>query len=426
MKGIRMLQLMIDEKTGKLRKAPLIIIIFLLVGVFTLTLTLNARNTKELISYTEESIKDELIAIGMAAVEIIDPAAIQRYTSMDRIRADLANYNMTRGRLRQLVNAASVEYVYVIKEIGGEYYFIYDTDTENEEVFIPYELSDVHKRAFNGERAADVLNIQDEYGTFNGGAVPIYHNGDIIAIMCVDASDMWLKQSRQAATRNQVILAVSIATALCLLMAFLVYLLHKVAEMQETLHAMAHKDTITGLPNRLYLLEYLEEHTRAKRDVPFALMFIDLDNFKRVNDLAGHDAGDELLRNVGDFLKEETRLAETFHPSAGYINVSARVGGDEFIQVYPGVDTIEEADKLAQHLFATFAPERVSRYIEKYNVSLSIGVALYPYHSANYHTLIKYADTAMYVAKKAGKNQYRLYADGMVGEEQDPDRVIGR
>ena len=96
---------------------------------------------------------------------------------------------------------------------------------------------------------------------------------------------------------------------------------------------------------------------------------------------------------------------------SGALNIAARVGGDEFIQVVGGVDTAEKAAEIAGRLLADFKSQHLDRYIEKYNVGLSVGVALYPYHSDNYHVIIKYADMAMYAAKHAGKNQFCVYTD---------------
>ena len=259
----------------------------------------------------------------------------------------------------------------------------------------------------------------DEYGSFNTGAVPIYRYSNLVGIICTDIQDTLITENRRASQQNGIILAVSMAVVLAALMSFLFYLLRKIKDTQGDLRRMAHNDHITGLPNRLYLFEYLDEHMALKPKVPFALVFIDLDNFKSVNDLAGHDAGDELLQKIGSFLNIESRNAKTFHPSAGYLNVSARVGGDEFIMVYPGASTKEDAERIVGQIYDDFKPAKISRLIDKYHVSLSIGVALYPYHSENYHALIKYADTAMYQAKKAGKGQYRIYTENMRGKEEE-------
>lgn len=176
-------------------------------------------------------------------------------------------------------------------------------------------------------------------------------------------------------------------------------------------------DNVTGLPNRQHLMEHLVELTADPIKGAFGLVFIDLDNFKVVNDNAGHDAGDELLRSIAQYLDHALYDTMSFRPSAGKLNIAARVGGDEFIQVVNGLDTHEKAALVAEKLLDGFKSGHMSRYIEKYSVGLSIGVALYPHDTEDYHVLIKYADIAMYHAKHGGKNQYRIYTDEM-GQEQ--------
>jgi diguanylate cyclase (GGDEF)-like protein len=178
---------------------------------------------------------------------------------------------------------------------------------------------------------------------------------------------------------------------------------------------MANFDAITGLPNRRYLMNYLKSIStdENKTKASFALLLIDLDNFKSVNDNAGHDAGDALLRHIAAYLDSAHENSKSFRPSAGMLNVSARIGGDEFVQIFPGVETETDAAIIAQKLLRNFSSQTLDRYIQKYSVGLSIGVAICPLHSDDFNVLIKYADLAMYHAKKAGKSAYRVYEDEM-------------
>jgi diguanylate cyclase (GGDEF)-like protein len=176
---------------------------------------------------------------------------------------------------------------------------------------------------------------------------------------------------------------------------------------------MANYDKLTDLPNRRYLLECLAEYTAKEQKTPFALFFIDLDNFKQVNDNAGHDAGDALLQRVALYLQNAHENSGVFRPGPGSLNVAARVGGDEFILIIPSMSEKSAAESFADEIVKGFHAEPVDKYIDKYGVGLSIGVALYPEHTENYHVLIKYADIAMYHAKRAGKNRYRVYYEEM-------------
>jgi len=174
-------------------------------------------------------------------------------------------------------------------------------------------------------------------------------------------------------------------------------------------------DVLTGLPNRQFLMTYLPEiaDISIKKNIPFALLLIDLDNFKKVNDGARHDAGDELLRHVAVYLGNVHENSKSFRPPPGALNVSARIGGDEFVQIVLGAGTEDEADMAAKKVLDNFSSPSINRYIENYQVGLSIGAALFPYHAENFKVLIKYADIAMYHAKNSGKNTCRICNDEM-------------
>lgn len=396
------------------RKVIAITVAFIII-VLGIVAGMDIKNTMELQNILEESVKSQLISISIAAREMINVDAFDRYNSVKDTAQDSAAYEQTLTQLRQLATNVGASYIYALKMIDGVPMFVFDTDVENPEIFISYELSPVHEAAFAGKESADVMNVEDLYGTFNTSAVPIWKDGRVIGIISTDIEDVYLQQSRKAATTNAIILLIVMVIAMGVLLAFVIVLLKRVERMQSHLAHLAHHDTITGLPNRQYLLEFLGNVTspKNKKQTPFALFFIDLDNFKQVNDRAGHEAGDELLRSIAQYLDSAHEGVKAFRPAAGKLNIAARIGGDEFVQVVSGISTVEEAAKAAERLLEGFKTQVSDRYIEKYGVGLSIGVALYPYHTTNYHVLIQYADVAMYYAKRAGKNTYRVYEDEM-------------
>ena len=162
----------------------------------------------------------------------------------------------------------------------------------------------------------------------------------------------------------------------------------------------ANFDLLTGLYNRHALMEALRKQIAgAKRHhAKFSLLFIDLDGFKQVNDDLGHEAGDELLREVAHRLREITRGTDTL----------ARLGGDEFTLIMPDCTTEEAAAEVATKLLCTLgAPYFVMS--EEAQVSASIGIALFPSHGQTCKSLLKHADMAMYAAKRQGKNRYVIY-----------------
>lgn len=403
-----------QQKLGKNR--VLCIVIVFMIAVLGIVAGMNIKNTRDLRGILEESVRSQLISISLAAREIIDVDAFVSYNSVADVQADQAGYDETLRHLRQLAADVGAEYIYALKEIDGQYYFVYDTDPLDEEIFIPYQLSPVHQRAFAGAEAADIMNVDDLYGSFNTGAVPILQDGRVVGIVSADIEDAYLARSAAASRTNTIVLIATLVVVMAVLVVILVRLLRQVRRMQQRLEQMAHYDTITGLPNRQYLLDHLASLTSRPDGPAFALFFIDLDNFKAVNAGAGHDAGDELLRHIASFLENAVQDSISFRPAPGHLNIAARIGGDEFVQVVNGVGSADEAAALAATLLADFQKLPIDKYIEKYKVGLSIGIALYPLHSDNFHVLIKYADVAMYNAKRDGKNSYRLYTDEMSGE----------
>lgn len=369
------------------------------------------KNTGELNNILEESIKSQLISISIAARGILDVDKFDSYNSMEDINNDIEFYEETRARLRSLQEQVGAEYIYALKLIDGKYYFVFDTDYEDEAVFIEYEIYPVHERAFLGEESAGVMNVIDEYGNFNSGAVPILKDGKVIGIISTDIEDTYIQESNQTAFNNYFILILSLVITIGTMIVIISLLLKNINKIQDKLFRMANYDVLTGLPNRQYLMSYLTTLVKKTSDkqVPFALLLIDLDNFKKVNDNAGHDAGDELLRHIAAYLESIHENAKQFRPAAGILNVSARIGGDEFIQIIPGIATEDELQMVIKKLLDNFSSNTLDHYIEKYQVGMSIGAALFPYHSENYNVLIKFADMAMYYAKNSGKNTYCIY-----------------
>lgn len=172
-------------------------------------------------------------------------------------------------------------------------------------------------------------------------------------------------------------------------------------ERQESLHQLANYDTLTGLPNRAMFRDRLAQALRlsGRNTEKLAVIFIDLDDFKLINDTHGHRVGDLLLNEVSRRLEMETRGDETL----------ARLGGDEFIIFLQNIKSanlaIQVARKHLQNLLAPYLIEENQLFI-----SASIGIALYPEHGDTAEILVKSADIAMYQAKEKGKNQIEFFS----------------
>ncbi len=169
---------------------------------------------------------------------------------------------------------------------------------------------------------------------------------------------------------------------------------------EEEVRYLAYHDTLTGLPNRRLLEDRLRQAVFAaqRRDAGLAVMVVDLDNFKVVNDSAGHKAGDSVLREIANRLMGCVRKADTL----------ARQGGDEFVIVIPDLALEADCSVVAEKILRTLVPEiRVDG--RTFTIGASIGISLFPGDAGDGEALLRNADVAMYRAKKLGRNNYRFY-----------------
>jgi diguanylate cyclase (GGDEF)-like protein/PAS domain S-box-containing protein len=170
---------------------------------------------------------------------------------------------------------------------------------------------------------------------------------------------------------------------------------------EEQLRHQAFHDGLTGLPNRQLLQDRLERAIEAARrdGHQIAVLLMDLDRFKDVNDALGHSAGDRLLKLVAERLKEAVRRSDTV----------ARLGGDEFVLVANGPDGRSAGDLVARHVLEFFS-QPFDLDGRSLHVRLSVGVALFPDHGATPEMLMKNADLAMYHAKESGRNTFAFFS----------------
>jgi diguanylate cyclase (GGDEF)-like protein len=171
--------------------------------------------------------------------------------------------------------------------------------------------------------------------------------------------------------------------------------------LERLTHDATH-DGLTDLANRNLFISVLNYSIAAAQRCKGTLgvLFIDLDGFKAVNDTHGHDVGDEVLQKVAMRLTRECRESD----------VVARVGGDEFLILVPGISKQEHFAKFAEHLVQALSTPLYVGHLEMH-IGASIGIAVYPQHGQSTAGLIKAADAAMYKAKRAGKGQYRFFSD---------------
>jgi len=176
-------------------------------------------------------------------------------------------------------------------------------------------------------------------------------------------------------------------------------------KMEERIHFLAHHDSLTHLPNRELFQDRLttsisrskRNHQRASDQWKIAVMMVDLDHFKMVNDTLGHLQGDLLLKAVANRLQNAIRQSDTV----------ARMGGDEFMLIFENVTGQEDAEVLGKKIQDIFAPSFLINDLE-YHITASIGIGLYPEDGEDFETLIRAADVAMYRAKLE-RNRFCLF-----------------
>jgi diguanylate cyclase (GGDEF)-like protein len=180
-------------------------------------------------------------------------------------------------------------------------------------------------------------------------------------------------------------------------------------EQEARIAHMARHDMLTGLPNRAHLLEVLDAGmNEARSDMRVAVLFIDLDRFKQVNDTLGHLMGDDLLKAVAARLRDTVRHSD----------LVARLGGDEFVVMHSSADPIKESAELASRIIAALvAPFRISG--RRVDIGASVGIAIASHDSVDATTLLSRADSALYQTKAAGGTGYCFY-----GREGETTRAL--
>ncbi len=187
-----------------------------------------------------------------------------------------------------------------------------------------------------------------------------------------------------------------------------------VADGQARLQHLAHHDPLTGLPNRVLLRDRVTQAlaTAARRDEHVALLFVDLDRFKEVNDTLGHAVGDALLCHVADQFSGLLREQDTV----------CRQGGDEFAIVLTDVDSVAGVGQAVERVM-TLSNRRATIQGHELPMSMSVGIAMFPRDGKDFDGLMQCADTAMYRAKASGRNAYRFYDPQMNVEATERSRL---
>lgn len=273
----------------------------------------------------------------------------------------------------------------------------------------PYRKGDIGNTLAGGHSFPPL--VKSDHGTYVDVAVldhieRLYSfrrigNYPLVVVVGLATDDIYAGWRKRAFAIGIVTATLDILTIMLVLM-FGAQLRRRLA-MERQLQTLAWFDALTGLPNRAQLnKETLRILTDATHNASqFAILFIDLDRFKRVNDTQGHSAGDEVLSEVARRLRNHVRGED----------VIGRLGGDEFLAVLHNCDVHRAAHVAGRILQALYQPITVNaKFDTNITLSASIGVSLYPHDGQDTDTLLRSADMAMYKAKSAGRNQVHFYA----------------
>jgi diguanylate cyclase (GGDEF)-like protein len=262
----------------------------------------------------------------------------------------------------------------------------------DDETAVPSREKLVTRREYTVERREDAAHLREDAAHRREGTATLRERAIRAADTVQAASDDHLVMAQQANAQ----LVISVIEA------------HKLAEQVETtktqLHHLAHHDVLTGLPNRMLLQDRLSQAIELahRQGTQLAMLFMDLDRFKHINDSLGHAVGDQLLQSVAQRLVSCVRHSDTI----------SRQGGDEFVVLLSNIKHAEDAALSAQKILAALTAPHLIDQLELH-VSVSIGISTYPDDGQDAETLLKNADSAMYHAKESGRNNYKFFEHEM-------------
>jgi diguanylate cyclase (GGDEF)-like protein len=379
--------------------------------LFFLTLLIGIMFSIYVSHAQDEEMRDNLITYTNTIEQSIDwkPFSATLNTNPNRIKpSDLAQLEL------QLKNACKANsechFIYLLYQDNNQVKFLLDASSQPPseisqlgEVFV--EASDELKHVMNTRRPYVEGPVTDHWGTWVSTRVPVtstIHTPNFVMLSIDVAATDW----NRLVLKKTIVPVITTLIFLGILIGF--FYQNKVRDRLffEQLHStselndLANNDALTGLPNRRLLEDRMTQALKsAKRTQHIvAVLFLDLDNFKPVNDSYGHAVGDALLKTVAGRLIRLLREEDTV----------ARIGGDEFIILLPKLRVEQQAIVTAEKIVSELAmPFNILGH--QLHIGASVGIVLYPRHDNDPYNLIKFADSAMYVAKRQGRNCYSIY-----------------
>lgn len=358
-----------------------------------------------------EVLRSHVAEISRLAASVVDGDLHRQLLDPASYTPDL--YARTLEPLVKFHSAApEIFYVYTMVERGGQSYFVVDTaasdklETDRElraskymELFQPLDVEpdpDWLSRIAAGQTYVYPTFQRDEYGYFLSGHTPIYDSeGRYSGFVGVDF-DLQYYLAQEASFRPIWIGSMAAALLCSLLIGYLAARYqHTVANQIRTHYAVSIHDDLTDLLNRRGALAAIRE-ALATPVTSYAVVLIDVDDLKGINDNHGHAAGDDFLRNVADAMRASVRETD----------ICARLGGDEFLIFASGCD-LDAATEIARRILGKVYSGESARAVVSSGVS--IGICVYDKADVEFETMYRQADEALYRAKSSGKNRYVIY-----------------
>jgi diguanylate cyclase (GGDEF)-like protein len=404
----------------------------LVVGAAIFGLWVTSRNS------TYEDFRHYLTGLAETAATVVDPVLQNRIRRPDQLND--ADYVRAVAPLRRLRYAVpDIHYVYTLVLEGSDVHFVLDAAdpairnrlgrSDQSGVWEVYKFKSTAMMLAlgaggrNGVAAATTEPETDEWGTFMTGLAPIRDAaGHQIGAVGVDV-DASVFLARLKTSRNRALLGLVPAGVLIAILGWVFYRVRlrgladvlARAAMESALIEAAQMDKLTGLPNRAVFMERLEEtliRVRGGSQSQFAVLFLDFDRFKLINDTLGHEAGDELLRQIG------RRLQEALSGESAVVEMNdvliSRFGGDEFLILIDDARAARDVAWIAEHLLEKLAPA-YNVFDSEVHSMASVGIVTGDLQSStnSAEEIVRNADVAMYEAKHSGRGCSVIFNDGM-------------
>jgi diguanylate cyclase (GGDEF)-like protein len=385
--------------------------------LLALTLLVGALLTYYVARSEDAEMRDNLITYANTIERSIDWRPFENVLSTNPNNVTVADLNGMNAQLNAACRAnRDCHFIYMLYIDKTQVKFLLDASPQPAseishlgEVFV--EATEELKDALLHQRPLVEGPVTDHWGTWVSARVPvkITANSNYFVLLNIDvAATGW---------KSRLFKKALVPAAFTLIFSsILLWFMRKNKERDlryaelynatSELTEIANNDQLTGLPNNRLLEDRMAQALKAaKRSRAIvAVLFLDLDFFKAVNDTHGHHIGDQLLKLVAARLTQLLRLEDTV----------ARVGGDEFVILLPNLPNELQAIATAEKVVSALVnPFQVAGHTLK--IGVSVGIALYPEHDSNEKNLLKMADNAMYVAKRQGRNRYVLYRDKLSG-----------